>query len=113
MAKVGDVYKVRIYFKGKSGTNKPRPVLIIDQDEEYFTIVELTSVEPKEPPGYFDNCKQKIVDWVRAGLDEESYAKCHKGNIHRVEESRLFEYLGTLTANDLINVLEKVNEVNL
>lgn len=52
---IQDVYLMRVYFKGVSDDFKVRPVLLIDFDEELqlFTIVEITSVSPQMPPGYY------------------------------------------------------------
>jgi hypothetical protein len=110
---IGDVYTGLIYYRGTNGQGKRRPILIIDYKDNWYTIVELTTTEPKKPPGYFDTCKQEIVDWSLAGLDEQSWAKCHNNNIHRVDASRLIRHLGSLEEHDLIAVLTKIAEINL
>lgn len=114
MPNIGDIYKVKVFFKGTSGPYKVRPVLIVDEDSEngLFTIAELTSVEPKNPPGRFDAYKQKLEDWGSAGLDEETYVKCFKGNIHRVQDYRLFEFIGSVTSDDITNIFTKIIELN-
>lgn len=112
MADIGDVYTGFIYFKGNTGDHKDRPFLIIDYVDELYTIVEITSVEPKNPPGYFDTCKQYLEDWSVAGLEDPSWAKCHKNNIHRIDEIRFHKYLGSVTSDDFFTIFKKITEVN-
>ena len=105
---IQDVYLMRVYFKGVSGDFKVRPVLLIDFDEELqlFTIVEITSVPPKMPPGYYDKFKEPVTNWEESGLDEPSYVKCK--NIHRVDPTRLLKKIGSLNTIDFDNIIEKI-----
>jgi mRNA interferase MazF len=109
---IQDIYLMRVYFKGVSGDFKVRPVLIIDFDEELllFTIVEITSVPQKIPPGHYDKFKEPITNWQESGLDEPSYVKCT--NIHRVEPKRLHKKIGSLNTLDFNNIIEKITFYN-
>ena len=58
MPEPGDIYKVKIFFKGTSGPYKSRPVLILNSvSENKYTIAEITSIPPKNSSGYYDNIK--------------------------------------------------------
>ena len=59
---ISEIWTARIYYKGKSGQSKARPVLVINVNETsgQYTIQEITSVEPQEPPTYYDGFKQII-----------------------------------------------------
>jgi mRNA-degrading endonuclease toxin of MazEF toxin-antitoxin module len=112
---IGNIHLAKIYYRGRSGTSKVRPVLIIkDQGKRgLFTIVEVTSVPPKHVPGFFDTYKEKIDHKKRTGLFEPSYVKCHENNIHRVKKYRLQRRLGRLEPNDLSRILERITERNV
>jgi mRNA interferase MazF len=112
---IGDIHLVNIYYKGTSGPGKARPVLIINYQNNLglYTIAEITSVPPKNPPGFFDICKEKIDGWRLAGLDGPSYVKCHANNIHRVKSHRLNRWIGNLGPNELLRIIQKITEVNL
>ncbi len=105
---IKDIYLMKVYFKGVSGDYKIRPVLVIDYDDELqlYTIVEVTTVPPKSPPGYYDKFKEPINDWQKSGLDDPSFVKCK--NIHRAEQKRLVKRLGSLNAADFKGIIEKI-----
>lgn len=106
---ISEVWTARIYFKGNSGINKPRPVLVVNVDEENnYTIQEITSVKPKEPPTFYDNFKELIDKWKESGLDEPSYVKCAPSNTHKVERIRLHGYVGVMAEEDFENIIEKI-----
>ncbi|MDD3833616.1 MAG: type II toxin-antitoxin system PemK/MazF family toxin [Oscillospiraceae bacterium] len=103
---------ILIYYKGRSGNCKVRPVLVLNTlNNGWCTIVEITSVAPKNPPGYYDLFKEPILKWKECGLDEPSYVKCNSNNIHNVEEIRLRNKIGKVDYNDFINIVDKI--VNL
>lgn len=112
MPESGDIYKVRIFFKGTSGKNKSRPVLILNSvGEDNYTIVEITSTPPKNPPGYYDLMKEEIKDWKSYGLDRKSYVKCK--NVYDVEDLRLFEKIGTMkNTEEFEHILNRIDECN-
>ena len=90
----GDVYTATIYFKGLSGNCKIRPVLVLnDLKNGWYTIAEITSVAPKNPPGYYDLFKEAIIKWQECGLDEPSYVKCNNNNIHPKFGDIFYQYL--------------------
>ena len=64
-----DIYLVKIYYKGQTGTFKTRPVLLINNlANDWVTIAEITSVPPKLPPSYYDKFKEPIINWIDCGL---------------------------------------------
>lgn len=81
MASIGEIHTAKIYYKGTSGPYKVRPVIIVNEDSGSYTAAEITSVRPKNPPGFFDECKQEIKEWQQAGLDDPSWVKCHLNNL--------------------------------
>jgi len=106
-----DIYLVRIYYKGQSGTFKSRPVLILNTfSNGWVTIAEITSVPPRQPPSYYDKYKEPIVKWTRYGLTEPSFLKCK--NIHNIKESRLSCKIGTFDEDEFINIIDKINSYN-
>lgn len=112
MSLVSKIFKVKIYFQGTSGEYKSRPVLVIDYDQEndLYTIAEITYIPPN-PTGFYEKFKEPIIHWRQCGLVKQSYVKCK--NIHRVEKSRLFEQIGIMNADDFIHIVEKIVECNL
>ncbi|MEL7658597.1 MAG: hypothetical protein AAGU75_22120, partial [Bacillota bacterium] len=80
MPNIREIYRVRIFFEDDPTQFKTRPILIIDvdSDSELFTITEITSSMPKNPPTYHDRYKEPIINWRRSGLNEPSYVKTHK-----------------------------------
>lgn len=113
MADIGDVYTVMIYFKGQEGDYKPRPVVVLNTlGNNQYTIVEITSIKPKESPTYFDQFKEEIKEWQQAELDQPSWAKCYKGNIHNISENRLHEYIGEMDSEDFKNVAKNIYKNN-
>ena len=112
MAESGDIYKVTIYYEGTFGPYKPRPVLILNSnDEGNYTIAEITSIPPKNPPGYYDSFKEEIVDWEEYGLDKPSYVKCK--NIYNVEGLRLHQKIGTMKDTvEFERIIDKIDESN-
>lgn len=113
MHEIGDVCLVRIYYKGTEGQSKLRPVLIFNADEEsnLVSIVEITSIPPKNPPTFYDRFKEQIMDWNTCGLNQSSYVKCK--NIHRIDRSRLIQKIGTIEEDDFIRIIEKIVEYNV
>lgn len=109
MPNIRDIYTARVYYRGHSGNNKPRPVLIINTlQNDMFTIAEITSVSPKDPPSYFDRFKEPILKWQQCGLDQESWVKCFKGNIHNVDGSRLHQHIGSMDVEDFNNAVMNI-----
>lgn len=109
MAQIGDIYSVKMYYKGTKGPFKFRPVLIIeDEDSRICTIVEITTTEPEEPPKHYDQYKVFFEDWATSGLNEKSWAKCNKTNIHKVKRDRLRKRLGEASNQDLFNIITKI-----
>ena len=109
MPKIGDIYTAIIYYRGSSGNSKPRPVLVInDLGSGFYTIAEITSVPPKNPPSYYDGFKESIIKWKECGLDEASFVKCKDNNIHKVEGIRLHQYIGSIDPNDFNNIINKI-----
>jgi mRNA-degrading endonuclease toxin of MazEF toxin-antitoxin module len=111
---IGNIHLAKIYYRGRSGTSKVRPVLVINDqgDRGLYTIVEVTSVPPKHLPGFFDTYKEKIDLKKRTGLGKPSYVKCHENNIHRVKRYRLHRRIGSLESNDLSRILERITGGN-
>ena len=112
MAGIGDIYSVKIFYEDDPSQYKTRPVLVVDVEEELslYTIAEITRTSPKNPPTYFDQFKEPIFDWRRAGLNSPSYVKTHK--IHRVPEDKLLRYCGELGSNELVRILNRIVDVN-
>ncbi len=110
MTDIGEVYLVKIYFKGQKGDNKNRPVVIINVDKEndINTIAEITSVKPDG--SYYSQFKEKINNWKICGLDKISYVKCK--NVHNITNDRLFKQIGIMDDDDLLRIIDKVIEYN-
>lgn len=112
MNEIGDVYKVLIYFDDGTNRYKSRPALIINkqtfQGVNIFTIAEITSVSPKSPPTYYDGFKVPIREWGKIGLDKKSYVKTH--NIHKIEEDKLYEYIGKMNNKDFELIFDTIIE---
>lgn len=109
---ISEVWTARIYFKGKTGESKRRPVLVINVNEATgeYTIQEITTVKPDDPPTYYDGFKQIINKWKEANLDEESYVKCAPTNTHKVDKVRLIGYIGVTEEEDFEAIIEKIFE---
>ena len=112
MPDIGDIYVARIYYSGTSGPYKNRPVLILNTDgKSSFTIVEITSVPPKNPPGHYDSFKEKIYNWKQYGLDEPSYIKCK--NIHNPIGIQFFRKIGTMKdTEEFEHIVNRIDECN-
>lgn len=112
MAYIGDIYSVRVFYDDNPSQYKTRPVLVVNVEEglSLYTIAEITRTSPKTPPTYFDQFKEPIFDWRKAGLNSPSYVKTHK--IHRVPEDKLLKFCGALESNELIRILNRIVEVN-
>jgi mRNA interferase MazF len=111
MPELGDIYKIRIFFKGTFGTYKSRPVLVLEYDNDNCLIAEITSIPPKNPPGYYDLVKEKIKDWEKYNLDKLSYVKCK--NVYYIENSRLYEKIGSMKDTDEFRyIVSKIYEYN-
>lgn len=112
MAGIGDIYSVKVFYNDNPSQYETRPVLVVNLEEVLglYTIAEITRTGPKTPPTYFDQFKEPIFDWKRAGLISPSYVKTHK--IHRVPEDKLLKYCGELESNELVRILNRIVEVN-
>lgn len=112
---ISEIWTARIYFKGRSGRNKARPILIVNyhEDNGLYTIQEITTEEPKEPITYFEACKEFVKKWSEAGLDDESYVKCSPTNTHRIERTRLKKYVGVMDEDDFENIIEKIHDAKM
>lgn|SRR5659263_359351 len=110
MSDIGDVCLVQIFFNMKNKTYKIRPVLILNKINTTVTIAKITSVPSDAPPTYYDQFKEKIIDWKQCGLDKQSYVKCK--NIHNITNIRLLKKLGSMSNNDLLNIVAKIEEYN-
>lgn len=109
MPNIGDIYTAIIYYRGSSGNSKLRPVLVInDLRNGFYTIAEITSVPPKNPPGYYDGFKEPIIKWQECGLDEASFVKCKSNNIHNIEGIRLHQHIGSIDSVDFSNIINKI-----
>lgn len=108
---IGDIYTVLVEFQEADGRAKPRPVVIVDIEEGdpvVLVVAQLTGQGPKEPPGYFDQYKIPIKDWQQVPLKKESWVKSHPNNILRIDPSALRVYRGSLSPNDLREVLKAI-----
>jgi mRNA-degrading endonuclease toxin of MazEF toxin-antitoxin module len=112
LSHIGSIHLAKIFYKGRSGASKVRPVLIIKAqgNRGLFTIVEVTSVPPKDLPGFFDTYKEKINHKKRTGLFEPSFVKCHENNIHLVKKYRLHKKIGRLEPKDLSRIIERISD---
>ena len=112
MPESGDLYKVKIFLKGTSGPYKSRPVLILNPiGENHYTIAEITSKSPKDPPGYYDSVKEEIKNWNDYGLDRKSYVKCK--NVYDVEDLRLYQKIGTMKdTEEFERIVDRIDECN-
>lgn len=109
MPNSGDIYTAKIYFKGTRGECKPRPILVLKDDGVgNCTIVEITSVAPKNPPDYYDTLKEEIKEWKTYGLDEPSYVKCK--NVHNVNGLRLVDKIGSMNKDEFERIVDKITE---
>jgi mRNA-degrading endonuclease toxin of MazEF toxin-antitoxin module len=112
---IGNIHLARIYYRGRSGASKIRPVVVIREqgNRGLYTIIEVTSVAPKQHPGFFDRYKEKVGHRGSTGLVEESYVKCHHDNIHRVKEYRLHKRLGRIEQEDVHRILLRIAKVKV
>lgn len=110
MSVPGDICTVEIFYKGTSGSSKIRPVLVLNVVNSKYTIAEITTVEPKDPPGYYDQYKEEIKNWKKYGLDKKSYVKCK--NIHNVEGPRFVKQIGVMDSDEFENIVNRIMEVN-
>jgi mRNA interferase MazF len=103
-----EVFITKVYFKGQTGIYKTRPVLILNYDDvrDVCTLVEITSVAPKDPPKYYDTFKEEIMYWELCGLDEKSYVKCK--NVHNVHGLELNQKIGIMHDDDFYRIVEKI-----
>lgn len=111
MPNKGDIYSANVFYQKTSGPSKARPVLIInDNSIGGYTIVEITSISPKDPPGYYDKFKEEIKKWSKYGLHEKSYVKCR--NIHNIKGVRFIKYIGTVDSDEFEHIVNKIVEAN-
>jgi uncharacterized protein YifN (PemK superfamily) len=108
VAKIGDIYKVRIKFDDKN-IFKIRPVIIINIKNDYYIIVEITT---KKHTGYYDQFKIPINYWKEANLNKLSYFKTDK--VHKVAYDKLYQYIGAANVEDIINCqIEVVKTISI
>ena len=108
-----DIYTAKIYFNGRAGAGKLRPVVILnDFSNGWYTVVEITSISPKDPPSHFDSFKEPIIKWQECGLDESSWVKCHKSNRHNIESERLHKNIGIMDVEDFYNTIVSIYTKN-
>lgn len=112
MVNQADIYTATIYYVGNSGDSKDRPVLILDEADEFgfVLIAEITSVPPKNPPTYYDGFKEEIKKWQEYGLNERSFVKCK--NTHQVEEDKLINKVGTMDYDEFVHIVEQIEIAN-
>jgi mRNA interferase MazF len=103
---IKDICSIKIFFKGNFGKSKIRPVLILNKTDEKYTIVEITSESPKNPPTYYDQFKEEIKNWEEYGLERKSYIKCK--NIHNVKPIKFLRKIGTMSNNDFEFFIQKI-----
>jgi mRNA-degrading endonuclease toxin of MazEF toxin-antitoxin module len=111
--KIGDIFDVEVEFQEQDERRKTRPVVIVDiedGDPVILTIAALTGAALKNPPTYHDSFKVPLNDWQSAGLKKESYVKSHPGNIGKINPSALKTHRGTLSQEDLDEVLKNINQ---
>ena len=110
MPNAKDVYKAKIYYRGTDGPYKTRPVLVLNDNGYMCTIAEITTDEPDDPPTYYDQFKEEIVDWKLAKLKRKSYVKCK--NVHNVVGLELNQQIGVMTDKDFEKIVDRIAEVN-
>jgi hypothetical protein len=76
---------------------KKRPIVILDEDSNYITAIELTS----RPPKYADEFI--LSDWMRVGLKYQSTVKMN--NIVRLPRQLLIHKIGDLGLTDIQEIL--------
>lgn len=109
MSNSGDIYTTKIFYIGTTGKGKLRPILVLNDDGEgNVTIVEITSIPPKNPRTYYDNFKEEIKGWKKYGLEEPSYIKCK--NVHKVVGLRLVSKIGVMDADEFERIVNKIAE---
>jgi mRNA interferase MazF len=110
MPDMRDIYTIKIYYKGRRGKYKTRPVLILEPlPNEECNIVEITTAGPKKPPTYYDQYKEKIDTWKECGLNALSYVKCT--NIHIIENHRLIKKVGVMSEEEFEKIVKRINEI--
>ncbi|AEB77358.1 type II toxin-antitoxin system PemK/MazF family toxin [Clostridium botulinum] len=110
MADIKDIYIVRIYYEDKIEKAKNRPIIIINKNvtdkETSYTISEITSAKPKDPPRHFDKFKEPIVKWKEAGLDKMSFVKVNK--LYKIPSNKLYKKIGVMTDEDFDKVINRI-----
>ena len=96
----GDVYYALYPFDDKD-ESKVRPVIIFDTREGRSIVIKVTSHEERDN----DDKDVYLNHWKKAGLREPSVARCSL--FIPLEHSKIYEFLGTLDDEDLVNVLDK------
>ncbi len=115
MADIKDIYLVKIYYEDNQKHFKNRPVVIINKntneaEEELYTISEITSSKPKTPPSYYDEFKEPIIKWKKAGLDKMSFVKSNK--LHLVKSDKLYKKIGVMENDDFFRIVKRIIEEN-
>jgi mRNA-degrading endonuclease toxin of MazEF toxin-antitoxin module len=100
----GDVYWTNFPYE-EIEDSKVRPGIILDVAEDE---VELLVIKVSHSNHQAETVVQ-IEDYLRASLDEKSYAIITK--IRVLPRDRIHGFMGTLSDMDLLNVLEKVYDV--
>lgn len=96
-----DVLIARVAFEDRPEVAKPRPVIVVNVDDESLTLVaiKVTSHAPREwCPG-----EVVLADWGAAGLAKPSVARCSK--LLLLEPRDIKAKIGTLTERDRNEVL--------
>lgn len=105
----GDIYTAYIFYKSTQGAYKLRPILVLNDDGNgSCTIVEITSIGPKNPPTHYDTFKEEIVGWRKCGLDQPSYVKCK--NVHNVMGLRLKDKIGSMDPDEFEHIVNRIYE---
>jgi hypothetical protein len=102
----GEVYVTKIAYEDDPTTFKWRPVLVINSLEGVSTIVEISSIPPRNPPTFHDTFKVPIRDFVKAGLRKKSFVRTHM--VYNVEDICLRGPAGIIDNDELINIQARV-----
>jgi len=113
MADIRDIYVVRIYYENDIKNFRNRPIIIINKTveqlkEKFFTISEITGAKPKTPPSYYDNFKEPIIKWKKAGLDKLSFVKTNKLQV--VKSDKLYKKIGEMDNGDFERIVKRIIE---
>lgn len=94
----GDVYFALYPYDDDLDKNKPRPVIVLDEEKLEVLVVKVTSQEKK------DNDDLDIIYWKEAGLNKPSVARVSK--TITIAEKDMIHFIGKIHDDDMINILE-------